>query len=67
MNEGTDQPVIVTGEERRHPAIRQLARACIELARQRLAKEEVIDRPEPEPQPAPKPPAATGGEEVRHG
>lgn len=31
-------PVRVTGEERRHPAIRKLARACIELARLRLAE-----------------------------
>ncbi len=31
-----DQPVTVTGEERAHPAIRLLARACIELARQKI-------------------------------
>jgi hypothetical protein len=31
-----DRPVVVTGEERKHPAIRQLARACIEFARLRL-------------------------------
>jgi hypothetical protein len=34
--ENNNQPVLVTGEERRHPAIRLLARACIELARLRL-------------------------------
>ena len=31
-----NQPVQVTGDTRRHPAIRKLARACIELARVRL-------------------------------
>jgi len=31
-----NQPVHVTGDTRRHPAIRKLARACIELARVRL-------------------------------
>lgn len=32
----SDQPIVVTAEERVHLAIRKLARACIELAR--LAK-----------------------------
>lgn len=35
-----EQPVVVTGEERKHPALRLLARACIELARQKLAGQE---------------------------
>ena len=30
-------PVVVTGEERKHPAIRTLARACIALAKLRIA------------------------------
>ncbi len=34
-----DRPIRVTGEERRHPAIRQIARACIALARLRLEQE----------------------------
>jgi hypothetical protein len=33
-------PVHVTGEERQHPAIRKLARAAIELARLRLARQQ---------------------------
>ena len=32
-----DVPVVVTGEERKHPAIRALARACIALAKLRIA------------------------------
>ncbi len=32
-----DQPVVVAGEERAHPAVRLLARACIALARQQIA------------------------------
>ena len=32
----SNQPVVVAAEERVHPAIRKLARACVELAR--LAK-----------------------------
>jgi hypothetical protein len=40
MSDEIDGPVTVTGEERKHPAIRKLARACIELARLRLAKKE---------------------------
>jgi hypothetical protein len=37
MNSNDTPAVRVTGDRRRHPAIRKLARACIELARQRLA------------------------------
>ena len=34
MPERTDRPVIVTGyEERPHPALRKLARACLALTR----------------------------------
>jgi hypothetical protein len=39
VSEKDNGPVRVTGEERRHPAIRQLARACIELARLRLMRQ----------------------------
>jgi len=50
MSEIDNRPVRVTGyEERRHPAIRQLARACIALARLRLeqagAKKPKTDNP----------------------
>jgi hypothetical protein len=34
-----ETPVYVTGEERKHPALRMLARACIQLARLRLEQE----------------------------
>ena len=40
-----DNPVRVRGVERQHPAIRQLARACIELARLRLGRKEQRDGP----------------------
>jgi hypothetical protein len=37
MSQINNEPVRVTGyEERRHPALRKLARACIELAREQL-------------------------------
>lgn len=40
MSSSSDNmPVHVTGEERRHPSIRQLARACIALARLRLEQQ----------------------------
>jgi hypothetical protein len=34
MSEPSEHPVIVTAQERTHPALRKLARACIALARQ---------------------------------
>lgn len=34
MSEPSDRPIIVSAEERAHPAFRKLARACIALARQ---------------------------------
>jgi hypothetical protein len=34
MSEPSDRPVKITAAVRQHPAIRKLARACIELARQ---------------------------------
>lgn len=36
MSQIDNMPLRVSGEQRRHPAIRQLARACIVLARQQL-------------------------------
>ncbi len=36
MSKDNNTSVIVTGEERPHPAIRMLAKACLELARVRL-------------------------------
>jgi hypothetical protein len=39
MSNNDNAPVVVTGEERRHPAIRMLARACIALAQLRLEAE----------------------------
>jgi hypothetical protein len=38
MNLNDTPAVRVTGDQRRHPAIRKLARACIELARLQVAK-----------------------------
>jgi hypothetical protein len=35
---GSDQPIIVTAEERAHPAIAKLARALIALARLRVGQ-----------------------------
>jgi hypothetical protein len=34
-----EAPLVVTGDERTHPAVRLLARACIALARLRLARQ----------------------------
>lgn len=40
VSEINNEPVRVTGyDERRHPAVRQLARACIEIARQRMERQ----------------------------
>jgi hypothetical protein len=61
MSNNNDNPVRVAGEERRHPAIRKLARACIELALLRLAKRSQTTQPEP-----PVPPVA-GKERRRRG
>lgn len=54
MPERTDRPVILTGyEERPHPALRKLARACLALARHLRESHEQSgtaaagDRPEP--------------------
>jgi hypothetical protein len=57
---GSDRPINVTAQERPHPALRKLARACIALARQ------LRDAA------APSPPAAETGSgdpsrEQRHG
>lgn len=38
MGQNNNIPVVVTGDERKHPEVRQLARACIALARLRMAK-----------------------------
>jgi hypothetical protein len=49
MSEINNMPVQVTGyEERRHPAIRLLARACIEIARQRLVGQAADEPPSTE-------------------
>jgi hypothetical protein len=45
MKEDSTQPVRVTGEEHKHPEIRKLARACIEIARLRLAQQKASDKP----------------------
>jgi len=44
MSNQDKRPVKVIALERRHPAIRLVARACIELARQRLAKRRAAGR-----------------------
>jgi hypothetical protein len=51
MSEPSEHPIIVSAQERAHPALRKLARACIALARQ-------LQQP-------PKSPTAAG-EEPRH-
>lgn len=33
MPDSSEQPIIVTAQERAHPALRKLARACIALGR----------------------------------
>jgi hypothetical protein len=60
MPERTDRPVIVTGhEERPHPALRKLARACLALARHLRDVREPSgtaaagDQPEPGPEARP--------------
>jgi hypothetical protein len=60
----SDQPVHVTAEERPHPALQKLARACIALARLRRDEEDAqAEQPEPD-----KPPVTGGGDaEVCHG
>lgn len=48
-----DRPVMVTPEERAHPAIRKLARACIAIALLQLADESTASAsPQPEEPPA---------------
>ncbi|WP_326560040.1 hypothetical protein [Micromonospora sp. NBC_01796] len=51
MSDINNRPVAVTGyEERRHVAIRKLARVCIELARLRQRKRSPDEKPgKPEP------------------
>lgn len=52
-NEPIEEPVTVTGEARRHPAYRLLARAVIALARLRLRKhqeEPQVEASEPDDQ-----------------
>jgi hypothetical protein len=65
-----DQPIKVTAQERTHPALRKLARACIALARH------LADEPVPPPQPTsrrttspseqPKEGTAAAGQERPH-
>lgn len=60
MSNEENRPIHVMGEERRHPEIRKLARACIELARLRLSQQKEADSPANEPEPVRKPDADTG-------
>lgn len=47
-----DTPVRVTGEERLHPALRKLGRACIALVRwQRGERDETRNTPDPASEP----------------
>ena len=55
MAEGSTKRIRVTGQERAHPALRRLARACIALARLQLTT----------PKPANKPSAAETGQAIR--
>ena len=43
---GSDRPVVVTAEERLHPALRKLARACLALARHLSALTATPELPE---------------------
>lgn len=38
MGQNNNAPIVVTGDEHKHPEVRQLARACIALARLRMAR-----------------------------
>lgn len=47
-NNNNDRPVWVTGQERRHPALRILARACISIAREQLERDKVKTKETPD-------------------
>ena len=50
-----NNPIRVTAEEHRHPALRILARACIAIARDQVEREEKKDELAPAEAPRPKP------------
>ncbi|MGH3903844.1 MAG: hypothetical protein ACRDTE_06605 [Pseudonocardiaceae bacterium] len=59
MNQhSSDESVHVTGEERLHPALRKLGRACIALARWQRAQQATSGKPSSNA-PASDPPAAS--------
>lgn len=59
QHQSTDKPVRVTGEQRLHPALRKLGRACIALARWQREQETKPAETTSEPHPTKKN-AATG-------
>lgn len=48
-NSQSDEPVHVTGEERLHPALRKLGRACIALARWQREQQTAAAKPSSSP------------------
>lgn len=63
MNEEIpERPVHVAADERPHPALSKLARACIALAR--LERQPPAEGADPEPAEVPAPPAAAVEGEV---
>lgn len=69
-NNQSDKPVHVTGEERLHPALRKLGRACIALARwqrdqQATAAERTSTPSAGGSETPPVPRAETDGQEAR--
>lgn len=69
MSSSDNNQVRVTGDERRRPEIRSLARACIALARLRLEKEAQADHVANSQEAATDVPESTAGDvsgEVAH-
>ena len=65
----SDRPVTVTAEERAHPAIRKLARACIAIALLQLADQSSPTQSAPsteQPEGQPKDDTAASGQEGDH-
>jgi hypothetical protein len=61
MSTTDDRPVIVTGEQHDHPAIRLLARACIALAQEQLGNEQAHEDPRDTDESARQEATPTGG------
>lgn len=70
-NHPSDESVRVTGEERVHPALRTLGRACIALARwqrqQETAPADTASSPPPRDPPATPPPPPVNADDQEAG